>query len=802
LQSILESSQDAIVGADGAGNITSWNDAAAAMFGYTKQEAVGQSLQILMPIHYKNRHQSALDASTEEAEQAKKKGGRPGVKKYDKIYSVRGVAKNGTEFPVEISVTSFILGGKMRYNSIIRDLSSFDTGDAFIPEESRERVDVAKTANQLLKDKAVKLGAMMQTAHALSSSTFITKAELADVINKGMVEAKLESNAELRKQKCEGVASAIMQDASRDEQRIYFVDLIPMLLKRGITVTDQGALQLKSSRVRQAVKTPYEKFVSDAKKFFKTYKWHIVWMLGLFAINLTLFLTAFFEFKDKGANEWIQVARGGGRMLNFDCAVIVLPMCRKALGYLRTTFMKKFTPFDESIEFHKVISYYILFATTLHTIAHFGNYLTPTMSACPGALAPKYGNFSSRGGVGKGDCNFGFWLFETQPGLTGFLLLITILFIYGGANETIRRGSDAQRKAPTAPAPAAASTPTRRGSTSVKQLSSKRESNWRQIYSHSVFFFTHHLFVVFFLLILIHGYGLETDIGNPNFYKYFLACAPIYIVERFIRDGLAKREDLRILKAVTLPGKVVALYVQKPKVWDVKAGMYLFIQVPDVSSFEWHPFTITSAPEDPFVSVHIKVLGDWTTDLYKMFLETPHDALSIGSSQSSNYMLPVARIDGPYGAPTQDVFNFKTSVVVGAGIGATPSISILRHILWKMRLNDPANVPSLQKTIANATLEELTEALERKKSDPLFTLKKLYFIWSNRDAEAFQWFAAVLGSVESHPAVDIRAFLTSSSLGKDDLNAFLLRIGMESQVEQGQADVVTSLKSVVTQYRR
>ena len=84
----------------------------------------------------------------------------------------------------------------------------------------------------------------------------------------------------------------------------------------------------------------------------------------------------------------------------------------------------------------------------------------------------------------------------------------------------------------------------------------------------------------------------------------------------------------------------------------------------------------------------------------------------------------------------------------------------------------------------------------------MFTLKKLYFIWSNRDAEAFQWFAAVLGKIESHPAVYIRAFLTSSSRDKDDLNAFLLRIGMESQVEQGGADVVTSLKNVMTQYRR
>ena len=135
--------------------------------------------------------------------------------------------------------------------------------------------------------------------------------------------------------------------------------------------------------------------------------------------------------------------------------------------------------------------------------------------------------------------------------------------------------------------------------------------------------------------------------GNPGFYQYFCGCAPIYFVERFYRDGLAKREDLRILKAVCLPGKVVALYIQKPKVWDVKAGMYLFVQVPEVSSFEWHPFTITSAPEDEFVSIHIKVLGDWTGDLYKMFVKTPHAALSPAAKDSNISYLPIARIDGP-----------------------------------------------------------------------------------------------------------------------------------------------------------
>jgi len=47
--------------------------------------------------------------------------------------------------------------------------------------------------------------------------------------------------------------------------------------------------------------------------------------------------------------------------------------------------------------------------------------------------------------------------------------------------------------------------------------------------------------------------------------------------------------------------------------------------VPKIASTEWHPFTITSAPGDPFVSVHIRVVGDWTEALWKTmqtYLET------------------------------------------------------------------------------------------------------------------------------------------------------------------------------------
>ena len=137
-------------------------------------------------------------------------------------------------------------------------------------------------------------------------------------MNKGKVEAKLENNAEFRKEKSLGVASAIMKDASRDHEGVFFVYLIPMLLKHGIQVSEHGALQLQSARLCKTVKTPFEKFQSDAEKFFKRNKWHIVWMFGLLAIHFTLFIAAFFEFRVAGNNEWIQV------VAEEECSILIV----------------------------------------------------------------------------------------------------------------------------------------------------------------------------------------------------------------------------------------------------------------------------------------------------------------------------------------------------------------------------------------------------------------------------------------------------------------------------------------------
>ena len=49
----------------------------------------------------------------------------------------------------------------------------------------------------------------------------------------------------------------------------------------------------------------------------------------------------------------------------------------------------------------------------------------------------------------------------------------------------------------------------------------------------------------------------------------------------------------------------------------MEVGQYIFVKCPVVSKLEWHPFTLTSAPEEDFFSIHIRIVGDWTEGLFK-----------------------------------------------------------------------------------------------------------------------------------------------------------------------------------------
>jgi len=65
----------------------------------------------------------------------------------------------------------------------------------------------------------------------------------------------------------------------------------------------------------------------------------------------------------------VWISRGAGLVLSVDGAMILLPMCRNVLRYVRPKM--KWLPLDESQWFHRQVAYSMLVYTIIHTTAHY-----------------------------------------------------------------------------------------------------------------------------------------------------------------------------------------------------------------------------------------------------------------------------------------------------------------------------------------------------------------------------------------------------------------------------------------------
>jgi len=97
-----------------------------------------------------------------------------------------------------------------------------------------------------------------------------------------------------------------------------------------------------------------------------------------------------------------------------------------------------------------------------------------------------------------------------------------------------------------------------------------------------------------------------------------------------------------------------------------------------------------SAPEEDYISLHIRVVGDFTRDLAKVLgcdFDTKSGEKSekgekdggkvVGTSANPplSRVLPRVMVDGPFGSASEDFLKYETVLLVGAGIGVTPFAS-------------------------------------------------------------------------------------------------------------------------------
>jgi PAS domain S-box-containing protein len=112
-RSLVESATDAIVVADHRGRILSWNRAASTLFGYPEAEVLGRPLTDLMPARYRDAHQKGL--------QRLRAGGE--ARLIGKVVELEGLRKDGSEFPLELSLATWRTQTETFWSGIIRDIS-------------------------------------------------------------------------------------------------------------------------------------------------------------------------------------------------------------------------------------------------------------------------------------------------------------------------------------------------------------------------------------------------------------------------------------------------------------------------------------------------------------------------------------------------------------------------------------------------------------------------------------------------------------------------------------------------------
>lgn len=62
------------------------------------------------------------------------------------------------------------------------------------------------------------------------------------------------------------------------------------------------------------------------------------------------------------------------------------------------------------------------------------------------------------------------------------------------------------------------------------------------------------------------------------------------------------------------------MVINRPHNFNYEPGDYIFIQIPTIAKYEWHPFTISSAPEQQGILwLHIRSAGTWTNKLFQFF---------------------------------------------------------------------------------------------------------------------------------------------------------------------------------------
>ncbi|XP_022932647.1 respiratory burst oxidase homolog protein C-like [Cucurbita moschata] len=598
----------------------------------------------------------------------------------------------------------------------------------------------------------------------------ITEEEVEEIISMSASANKLST---IQKQAKE-YAALIMEELDPGNAGYIMIHNLETLLlqapNQSVRVSDSRVLsqllsqKLKPTNETNPIQRAYEKF-----QYFVEDNWQRIWVILLWlGICGGLFAYKFIQYRHRAVfnvmGYCVSIAKGGAETLKFNMALILLPVCRNTITWLRNkTKLGVVVPFDDNLNFHKVIAVGITVGVGLHGLAHLTCDFPRLLHATEEEYEPMKRFF------GEEQPQNYWWFLKGVAGVTGIIMVVLMAIAFTLATPWFRRNKL------NVPKP-------------LKRLT-----------GFNAFWYSHHLFVIVYVLLVVHGIYLylTKEWYKKTTWMYLAIPVVLYGCERLIRAFRSSIKPVKILKVAVYPGNVLALHVSKPHGFKYKSGQYMFVNCRDVSPFEWHPFSITSAPEDDYLSVHIRTLGDWTRQLKNVFSEVcqPPQAGKSGLLRAEfmqggapNPKFPKILIDGPYGAPAQDYKKYDVVLLVGLGIGATPMVSIVKDI-----------IDNIEEKEAEANAVESGQGHSRRggsKHGKGFKTRKAYFYWVTREQGSFEWFKGIMNEVaemDERGVIELHNYCTSVYEEGDARSALIAMLQSLHHAKSG-VDVVSGTR--------
>ncbi|KAE8797198.1 respiratory burst oxidase-like protein E [Hordeum vulgare] len=510
--------------------------------------------------------------------------------------------------------------------------------------------------------------------------------------------------------------------------------------------------------------------------------WRRAWVVALWvAAMAALFVWKFVQYRRTAGFQvmgyCLPTAKGAAETLKLNMALVLLPVCRNTLTWLRSSWARFFVPFDDNITFHKMIATAIVVGITLHAGNHLACDFPRVIASGPEEYRLVAGAFGATKPTYAG-------LISGVEGVTGIAMVVLMTVSFTLATHPFRKGEKAAS-------------------------ASRLPPPLNRLAGFNAFWYSHHLLAFVYLLLLLHGYFLflVRRWYEKTTWMYISVPLVLYVGERMLRALRSNAHPVQILKVLLLPGSVLTIKMSKPYGFRYRSGQYIFLQCPIISPFEWHPFSITSAPGDDYLTVHIRTNGDWTQELKRIFVENyfpPHlnrrtSFSELGAAEPRTSPPPKLLVDGPYGAPAQDFRNYDVLLLVGLGIGATPFISILKDLLNNIKLADELMDLAMETTQTSRSDDSAnsfsvsTASSNRKRS---YRTSRAHFYWVTREPMSFEWFKGVMDEVaemDKKGVIELHNYLTSVYEERDARTTLLSMVQALNHAKHG-VDIVSGTR--------